>query len=170
MCGAKLHIGSYPFCKGNPQDHETVRSRAAAAFKPTVVFVNSKGEYRFPPSSNSRPPAGFQRKELTTLREADSFIREVNMRERLKAEENAYNEKRFWSKVHSGNAEQLKERAKGFQTEEIRRYAERAIEKLRNYQGPRVADPNFYIEPIAYDSSNRESYCNQETGWRERKD
>jgi len=41
---------------------------------------------------------------------------------------------------------------------------------MRDYQGKKVQDPGFYIEPLMYDSSNRESWCGPETGWRERKD
>lgn len=169
-CNAKLYIGSWPYCRGNPADHDTVRSKRAQRFQPTYYARNPKtGEIRFLAHRNAKIPKGYEREAITTLHEADRFMREVNASENAKAMEAAYHEGRHWSEVYAANAAELERRAQSFHPA-TRQYAEEAIRRMRNYQGPKPADSNFYIEPFAMDSSNRDSYCNEETGWRERKD
>lgn len=170
-CGAELIIGSYPFCKGNPSDHDTVRTRMAQSIQGTVYFENPQGEIRFPPSPNSRVPNGFVKKELTTLHAADTFMREQNQRERARAEEAVHHEHRYWSEVYRQGAANLESLLRaGRLTGDRAVYAEAAIRQMRNYQIKKVHDPNFFIEPLVYDSSNRDSWCGPETGWKERKD
>ncbi len=170
-CGGELIIGSYPFCNGNPADHETVRTRMAQSIQGTVYFENAKGEIRFPPSANSPLPAGFEKKELTTLRAADKFMREQNEREKVRAEEATSNERRYWKEVYAQGASRLESMLRAGQlTGDRAVYAENAIRQMRNYQGKKVQDPGFYIEPLVYDSSNRESWCGPDTGWKERKE
>lgn len=170
-CGGELIIGSYPFCKGNPSDHETVRTRVAQSIQGTVYFENAKGEISFPTNAKAPIPAGYVKKELTTLQAADRFMREQNVRERIRAEEATSHERRYWKEVYRQGAQHLEDRLKrGLFTGDRAVYAEDAIRKMRNYEGKKTQDPGFYIEPLAYDSSNRESYCDESTGWKERKD
>lgn len=170
-CGGELIVGSYPFCKGNPADHETVRTRMAQSIRGTVYFENAKGEVRFPPSPNSKCPNGFERKELTTLRAADKFMREQNQRERIRADENVHHENSYWSSVYKDGASKLETLLRqGRFTGQRAEYVEQKIREMRNHTGKATRDPNFYIEPLVYDSSNRDSWCGPETGWKERKD
>ena len=171
VCGGELIVGSYPFCKGNPADHETVRTRMAQSIQGTVYFQNAAGDISFPPSPNSPLPKGFEKKVLTTLRAADTFMREQNQREQIRAEEAVTNEKRYWKEVYSQGAASLESLLhSGRFTGDRAVYAENAIRKMRNYEGKKAHVPNFYIEPLVYDSSNRESWCGPETDWKERKD
>ena len=170
-CGGELIIGSYPFCKGNPSDHETVRTRMAQSIQGTVYFENAAGEIRFPPSPSSPIPEGFIKKELTTLQAADRFMREQNARENARAQENIGHEKRYWKAVYEEGAARLESLLRaGRLTGDRAVYAENAIRKMRNYQGKKVHDSGFFIEPLAYDASNRDSWCGPETGWKERKE
>lgn len=171
VCGGELIVGSYPFCKGNPSDHDTVRTRMAQSIQGTVYFENAAGDIRFPTSRNAKPPTGFEKKELTTLRAADRFMREQNARENLRAEENIGHEKKYWKEVYAEGANRLESLLRaGRLTGDRAVYAENAIRKMRNYQGKKVQDSGFFIEPLVYDSSNRESWCGPETGWKERKE
>ncbi len=169
-CGATLYVGSWPYCRGNPADHDTVRSKRAQSFQPTFYARNpSTGEIRFLAHKNAKIPKGYQREAITTLHEADKFMKEVNQREDAKAQEAAYHEGRYWKEAYAANAAELERRARSFHPI-TRQYAEEAVRKMRTYEGPRPKDSNFYIEPFVYDSGNRESFCNEDTGWRERKD
>ena len=44
--GAELVVGSWPFCRGTPESHETARSRRAQGFDPIVVFRAPDGSVR----------------------------------------------------------------------------------------------------------------------------
>ena len=68
---------------------------------PVVVHVAEDGAIRFPGSANARVPKGFQKRELRTIREIESFEREVNCKLHAEARQHQENEERAASEIRS---------------------------------------------------------------------
>ena len=156
ICGAKLFIGSYPFCKGRPEDHDTVQSIAASTFQPTVYFEGPKGELRFPGDGNEAPPAGYTRHELTTLREADSFMKRVNREEDDKAQAYHNYDKEIRQKVYKKTEERIKEMIASGQfkhkiSNDLLKETLHQIQS-KDWGAERADSCNFTIAPFAFDA------------------
>lgn len=108
-CGAELVLGSYPFCRGKKEDHETVRSRWAQEGSATVVYRSRTGECWYPVGDNARPPIGYEKVELHNTQERDSFEREIGERETAKFRESAHNQRTDWNKTMAMYRDKIKE-------------------------------------------------------------
>ena len=170
-CGVELEIGDFPFCNA-PGGHGSIFPEFAQRFDPIVVHVSPSGEYHFPAAIDAPIPAGFQKHEIRSIREADKITREVNSREDSKlsevhmAHEATRQEKRrrrqeFMDAMHS----KLSPAARQYLDE--RREYQREKDKERERNRPRSAD--FHIDVFAFDGSNREAYADSRTDWRSRK-
>ena len=170
-CGAELQIGDFPFC-GAPGGHGSVFPEYAQHFDPIVVHVSPSGEYRFPAATDAPIPAGFSKHEIRSIREADKVTREVNAREDSKLES-----------VHaSSEASRLAKRARNREfmngiRSKLSPATRRYLDEYREYQAQkdkeraqsRSKSADFHMEVFAMDSSNREAYADERTGWRGRK-
>jgi hypothetical protein len=166
-----LRIGDYPFC-GSPGGHGSILPEFAQHFDPIIVHVSANGEYRFPAATDAPVPAGFEKREIRSLREADAVTREVNRRE----------DGRLESVFNASESSRLEKRKRNREFMDAMRHklspaARRYLDEYREYQQekdkeraqsrPRSAD--FHMEVFAMDASNREAYADSRTDWRRRK-
>ena len=107
-CNAELFLGAWPFCKGDPKDHETARSRWAQEAAPTVVYRDKGGKNWYPVGDNAKPPEGFEKVELRNTRERDQFEKEVGEQETAKFRENVRIQRAHWYATMGLNDEGLK--------------------------------------------------------------
>jgi hypothetical protein len=172
-CGAVLVIGSYPFCNGQPEDHDTIRSEWARRFQPLLVDVNHEtGQVSYPGSVHDAVQAGYVRKSLETIHQIEEFCNARSAEETEKRREHFREEKTFWDerirqRREFVRAEMVRQGFKGEGWDKIckaldarreRRYAEQMRREVR-----------VFSDVIHYDASNRETYSGPETGWRQRK-
>lgn len=112
-CGAELVVGSWPFCRGTPESHETARSRRAQGFDPIVVFRAPDGSVRVPGTGAEPTPDGYERVELRTRREIDGFLRAEGTREALKAEGVRLKEDLYFGAELARNRAEVRRMAEG---------------------------------------------------------
>ena len=168
-CGNELQIGDYPFCP-----HGSIYGQNAQRFDPVVVWQSNVDpfKYSFPGQANEPCPSDYHRMELTNMREADRFVKEMNGIERRRLEE--YRDMRHALDDAGIKERRAREDARGAvnaRAEALRRRVREWTDKLRERRReahPRI-DPQFHINVLSFDSGNRNSYSAEETGWRERK-
>lgn len=106
-CGGELVVGSWPFCKGDPSDHATARSRWAEGI-PTIVYRNAEGKVWYPVGDAAMPPSGYEKVELRNTRERDRFEREIGSQETAKFRENVYGQQKAWERTIAEQMEGIK--------------------------------------------------------------
>lgn len=155
-CGGKLYIGSYPFCKGSPTDHETVMSRSAQGFQPFVYFKSADGKTSIPGNASDPAPPGYVRCEVRNFRERDRFYKEQNQQARDDWER--ANQQQY----EAGEAYLREQRKQLFHdmqhfTPQGRALAEHAIKKANERPAPSY-QANSFIEAFEMDRGNREAH------------
>jgi hypothetical protein len=141
-------------------------SQTAQRFAPVVVHKDAEGNIRFPGRADAPLPPGFHKVELTDFHQVRKFEREVNQRDKERAE-----------KFHNAKAQlldgQLKENrrvmeglVKQFTPRGKKFYDKmREVSEAKQRNGGRPIDPGFYIEAFTQDSSNREAYRDRANNW-----
>lgn len=94
-CNSELVVGSWPWCKGDPSDHSTARSRWAEG-TPTIIYRRPDGKVWYPGDVNAKPPSGYKKVELRNTRERDKFEREIGEQETARFRENVYGQQQAW--------------------------------------------------------------------------
>ena len=162
-CGHVMRIGDYPYCP-----HESIYVRDAQVATPTVVFRSKSGKYRFPGRANAPTPKGYQRIELNTQRAKDKFEKEFGAAETAKLRENFYREQADWEwKVSQNMAglEQLRDMSPTGRM--MYEQCMKDIEQRRRREPS--GEAGFYIESNHQYAGNRSAWCDQDTGWKDRK-
>ena len=173
QCGAELVIGSYPFCRGNPADHDTIRSEWARRFEPMVVDVHpTTGQVSYPADAKDPCPEGYERRSLETIRQIEDFCSARSREETEKRREFFRNEKQFWD-------DRIAQRREYVRAEMVRRGFKGkgfdAVTKLldarreRKYDEQMRKEVHVFSDVIHFDSSNRESHSGPHTDWKQRK-
>lgn len=114
QCAEILHIGSFPYCTGNPNDHSTLRSRWASPVK-TIIYTNAQGQVYFPTSADDVPHGNYERHELTSLQQVDALSTRIGMHEKDKYLASQELEKLQFDAAMKRNMKELRE---GFFTED----------------------------------------------------
>jgi len=174
-CGHLLSIGDYPFCP-----HGSIYESDALRVAPILVYQNpTTGAFWFPGSNNDptdapSPSSGFSRRlEITSIREMERLEKSMNARlESERADNLAYQHRALDIKRQELREENdAKLRARGITASRIRdltrEYIDRRTEARRRAESSRR--PNFHIQVLAYDASNRQGHADERTGWKERK-
>lgn len=133
---------------------------------PVVVHVAADGSYRFPGSSNARVPKGFEKRELRTIREIESFEREVNCKLHVESRQHQENEERFFSEMRAQLRSDLRQRMQG-----MSRYGRdlaRLAMALNDDRRSRALEPGFHLQILHFDQTNREEHRDASTGWKRR--
>lgn len=168
QCGETLHVGSWPFC--GPNGHGDIYSRDTTTLaNPVVIHVSADGTTRFPASADAPLPPGFERRELRTIREIESFERRVNQEQQSEHE-------RHLAREHATIGAEVERRHKELlhdmrtMSPKGRALAEVAIRlnAARHAARPRF-EAGFHIEALHYDASNREPQRDITTGWKARR-
>lgn len=173
QCGAELVIGSYPFCKGNPQDHDTIRSEWARRFDPPLVDINHEtGQWHQPGSVHDTLLPGYERKSLDTLAQIEQFCSARSAEETAKRRDFFRQEKEYWDnrireRREYVRAEMAKRGFKGKGFDAVTKLLDARRE--RNYDKEMRKEVHVFSDVLHFDSSNRESHSSAETGWKNRK-
>ncbi len=162
-CGKKLHKGDWPYCP-----HGNIWNRDAQVAAPTVVFRNKNGKYRFPGRSNAPTPKGYQRIELSTQRARDKFEREYGAIETAKLRENWYQEQANWEQTLKHNMPGL-EKLRDMSPLGKQYYDQCMADIERRRAQPPPDSAGFHIETNHFYSQSRDSWCDKDTGWKDRK-
>lgn len=145
-----------------PCEAKRCRRKAEQVFKPThnstfakpiVVFRNAKGEVAYPGDPTDPAPKGYERQELRTIREIESFEREIGSKERGRAEKFAEAENAFFESRRKQNRSDLRMAMQSW-SPIMRAAAEQAMRKTDERQ-KRVADGGVRVHILHFDQSNR---------------
>ena len=131
---------------------------------PVIVHVAKDGQYRFPGAANARVPKGFQKRELRTIREIESFERDVNCKLHAEARQHQENEERYYSDVRSQLRSELRMRMQSM-SQQGRDFA-RAVMSLNDQRRSKPTDPGFHLQVLHFDQTNREHHRDESTGWK----
>lgn len=164
-CERILKVGDYPFCP-----HGSIYEKNATTAPPTIVFRNSKGEYRFPGRDTDKPPKGFQRVELNTQRSRDKFEREMNTRETQKLRDIEYDKKEAYKRTVALHMPKLLEIKRNSQSEHTKRFIDVCIADAERRMGRSVKDEaGFHLEHNHVDAQNRPPWNDRDTNWKDRR-
>ena len=165
-CQKVMRIGDWPFCDGS--GHGNIWARDAQVAEPTVVFRSKDGKYKFPGRSNAPTPRGYKRIELNTQRAKDKFEREFGAQETAKLRENFYREQADWEEKVRANMEGLKQLRDMSPTGRLM-YERCMIDIEQRRRRQPSGEAGFYIESNHQYTQGREPWCDQDTGWKDRK-
>lgn len=181
-CKRTLRLGDWPYCP-----HDSTRPEYAQRFKPIVVFKSTDGKFSFPMRSDQPVPAGYQRVEISTRRQAEKLEREVNRS--LREEKQRLGPTPFDSgdkglaqlrrlargervtiPDHDNSGNLIMRELDGSQMRgEFKRYVDELVERQRSTYTPSY-DPGFHIDVMHNDSTNRAPHDDASTGWRNRRE
>lgn len=156
-CNQPLSIGDFPFCPHGP-----MRDRHAQAFDPIVVHRDAAGNYSFPGHSSDPVPEGYEKVELRTIREADAFCRQMNTSIRAQRLADYEQEYGMFQERVKQTREGVRERlaSQGITHsdtwERVKKYVDE--KRYQKYTRMMAADPNFNLQILSRDASNRPAY------------
>jgi hypothetical protein len=154
----EYEAGNLPACKtcGGPTHRIWVAHHSQCQhFDPIVFHESSDGRLRFPGRTDGKVPQGFERKEIRTFREYEAFRRKVDHIEANKIEIANEAEHVFLHMQEAANRPDLRQ-AMQHMTPQWKAFCQRAIEN--GNARPRTFAPNFFVEAMEFDSSNREAW------------
>jgi len=161
-CGGEIEFGMFPFCP-----HGYALGREPRQFQPIVVHrkIMPDGQYcyEYPGQSDDPIPAGYEKVELSTLAQADRFVKDRQGEEQELRRMAIQGERAYWN-------ERVQERRV-----KAREELQRRLGKSHSLIGDRVAalidarrekkfqdlerkSVNFHNQALSYDSRNRPEY------------
>jgi hypothetical protein len=146
-------------------------SRSAQPFEPVVLFRDPtapEGQYRTPGWSDEPTPAGFERVEIRSIREWEGITRQMSAHGRREAEAAYYERQQAIDKVRSEQRAELRREMKHWDGP-LREFAAHALERSENKQRRPVPTGEVVAHALEYDSSNREAWRDERTGWNGRR-
>jgi len=154
---------SFWYC--SPTETER-RVQAAQRFKPVVIHRDAQGNIRYPGSADAPVPPGFEKVELTDFYHIRKFEKEVNERDRVRAQQFANSRDQFLSGQLAENRRVMDNLVKNF-TPRGRKFYEkmREVSESRRLKGRATVTPEFYVEAFSKDASNREGYSDARNDW-----
>jgi len=164
LCNRKVQVGDWPHCP-----HGSIYERNATTAAPTVVFRNSKGEYRFPGRDTDKPPRGFQRVELSG-RSADRFEKEMNARETEKLRMVEYGKLEAARHTFAQHKDKLLAIKNNSQSEHTKRFVDLCFADADRRLNRNIKDEaGFHMEHRHQDASNRAPWQDKDTNWKDRR-
>jgi hypothetical protein len=155
-----------PRCK-KISEQVLLPTRARGEFaEPVVIHVSSDGQnFRFPGASDAKVPNGFVKKELRTIREIESFERQMNAKLRSDADRHHENEERAFSEIRARLRSELRTAMQRF-SPMGRDFAEMAM-RVNDERRRKPTDCGFHVM-ILHDDSSKNPQVDQSTGWKRR--
>lgn len=132
--------------------------------EPIVIHVAADGAIRFPGRGDATVPAGFERRELRTIRQIESFERQMNTRLRSESDRHNSREERYFGEIRAHLRGELRQRMQGM-SEQGREFARLAM-KLNDARCRKPTECGFHLEILNFDQSNREAHSDDRTGWK----
>lgn len=158
-------------------------SRNAQPFDPVTLFRDPtapEGEYRTPGWNDEPTPAGFERVEIRNVREWEAVTRRMSARGRQEAER-AYNERQQAIDIVKKELRaDLREQMEKWRLSDVPpeyaeqaaatlKFAEYALEQSERKRPRPMPSGEVVSHALEYDSSNREAWRDERTGWKGRR-
>jgi hypothetical protein len=141
-------------------------SQTAQRFAPVVVHKDAEGNVRFPGHADAPVPEGFHKVELTDFHQIRKFEREVNQRDKERAEKFHSAKSFLLDGQLKENRRVMGELVKNFTSRGRKFYDKmREVSERKQKEAGRGIDPGFYIEAFTQDSSNRQDYRDAKNDW-----
>lgn len=134
--------------------------------QPIVIHENASGKVRFPGSADAKVPKGFQRRELTTIREVEQFETRMNHKLREEARDHQENEERYFGEGHRRLRSELRMKMQSM-SQQGQDFARFAMEQ-NNQRKRKSTEVGFHVDILHNDSSTREPWRDERTGWKRR--
>lgn len=125
----------------------------AQLHKPIVVFQNAAGETCYPGDANDPVPAGYERRELRTIREIESFEREERRKGTAEHQRVIEAEEQYFGAIRDKERGDLRQAMQGW-SPLMRDAARAAMEKTDNRRRRR-AEGGVMVHILHFDQSNR---------------
>jgi hypothetical protein len=151
-------------CKETTEQTYTPSRPKDWAIKPIVVHVGEGGAFRFPAHENAPVPKGFNRVELKSISEIESFERKANQRLTAEASIHLEREEQHFAKLQEKLRSELRQRMQTM-SPFGRDFAQFVIDQ-NNKRGRKKSDVGFHVDILHNDSSNREPYRDEQTKWK----
>lgn len=149
-----------------------MNTSAARNFEPIVLHVSNDNpnQVSFPGASDEAVPDGYHKVEITNMREADRWTRHLNWVEKETTEAYRASEKQYWDEVHKQRRADIRARiGSNPRMKAMFEAAQAFVDQKRERRYGRKLDPRGHFQALSFDASNRMSYCDERTGWKERK-
>jgi hypothetical protein len=154
-----------PQCKKSSQQVFLPSNTRDCAFpEPIVIHVSADGSVRFPGDASAKVPKGFEKKELRTIREIESFEKSYNHTLKVEASQHQENEERYFTALHAQNRSDLRNRIASM-SPLGRDFAMLAMQ-INDRRKKKPTDCGFFSEILHFDRSNREPMHDERTGWK----
>ena len=163
-------------CGGTMRWHRVVygqrpMGRDAQPFDPVTLFRDPtapEGQYRVPGWNDEKPPAGYEKVEIKTIREWEAVTRQMSVHGRRVAEEAYHEKQQAIDKVRAEQRAELRNEMRHWHGE-ARAFAEAALARSEARKPRPMPTGEVISHALEYDSSNREPWRDERTGWRGRK-
>jgi len=146
-------------------------TRTAQPFAPVVLFRDPtapEGQYRTPGWNDEPTPAGFERVEIRNIREWENVTKQMSAHGRREAEAAHYERQRAIDIVRKEQRDELRSQMRHW-SGEARELAEHALAKSENRPRRKAPTGEVISHALEFDSSNREAWRDQRTGWKGRR-
>lgn len=165
-CGGTIHVGSWPFCNGDPAKHQSV-FRHQSSIEPVLIFRAADGRIRIPGSNSARTPRGYERVEIRDIQTLAKF--DKGYREQLRRESSdlrAIHDEHFAAYQRQSRSE-LRQ-AMVHMNPFGRALAEYAMRKSDERERPRGEQFEAGFSVLNWNASERGVQRDQATNWRPR--
>lgn len=172
-CGIEFGIGDWPFCD-SPGGHGPLRETQARRFEKIMIWQSNTDpdHYSFPGRNDEPCPAEYHPIEITNLSEADQIVSRINDVERRKAAQMRDLNYAALDEQTKRRRDDIAAHIRGNSRAEalfrqVREWGDRVRDQKRSKH--HSLDPHFHIQVLSFNSGNRNSYSDPETGWKEKK-
>lgn len=148
------------------------RPRNAKPFDPIVVWVNNEdpNQISMPGRADEPVQAGYHAVTLNSLQEADHFTRGVNSYEHEKGQFMREQQKQYFNeRLKEQRADRDARMGSNPRMQAMSREVRAYLDAKREKKYAKTMDPKAHFQVISFDSSNREGYRGEETGWKEKR-
>jgi hypothetical protein len=147
------------------------RPKNARPFEPIVVWINNEDPNKFSMANTNEPVQdGYHAVTINNSREADHFTRGVNAYEREKGQFMREQEKQYFDeRLKEQRADRAAKIGSNPRMLALSKEIRERIDAKRAKKYTKPMDPKAHFNIIDYDSSNREGYRGEETGWKEKR-
>lgn len=144
----------------------------ALRFDPIVVWVNNENpdQVSVPGRWNEPVQEGYHAITITDMRAADRMATHMNNVALRDAVNQRAAEKQHWDDItRQRRSDTLARIGSNPRAQAMFRAACAHADKIRNRRYSTTLDPRGHFQALSFDSSNRQSFCDRSTGWKEKK-
>lgn len=161
-CGNEIHHGEHPFCP-----HGYSAGREPRQFTAIVIhrcrLADGSYKFSYPGQSTDPVPHGYEKLELSTLAQADRFVKDRDTEEMELRRMNIHAEREQWderTKLRRSAAKEELQRRLGKDHSKIGDMVQRRVDeaRTRRYQELLSRQTGFHSEVLSYDKQNRKEF------------